>query len=114
MGAWLRDGVESPSPNSALTGKFPSLKSARERDPAVQFFMDLCTRKGRKRQEMSPSMARDITFKFNMALSFSGKSKASHTCHQIITNHFYRHSTRLMEPRAAVKGTRPGVVCQRL
>lgn len=114
MGAWLRDGVESPSPNLALTGKFPSLKSARERDPAAQFFMDLCIRKGRKRQEMSPSMARDITFKFNMALSFSGKSEASHTCHQIITNHFYRRSTGLMEPRAAVKGTRLAVVCQRL
>lgn len=114
MGAWLRAGVESPSPNSALTGKSPSLKSARERDPAAQFCMDLCTRKGRKRQEMRPSMARDITFKFNMALSFSGKSEASHTCHQMITNHFYRRSAGLMERKAAVKWTRSAVVCHRL
>lgn len=109
MGAWLRDGVESLSPNSALTGKFPSLKSARERDPAAQFFMDLCTRKGRKRQETRLSMARDITFNIYMVLSFNGKSEASHTCHQMSTSHFYRRSTGLMEP----KGTRPAVVCLR-
>lgn len=114
MGAWLRDGVESPSPNSALTGKFPSLKSAQERDTAAQFCMDPCTRKGRKRQEMRPSMARDITFKFNMILSFSGKSETSHTCHQMSINHFYRRPTGLMEPRASIKGTRPAMVCQRL
>ena len=98
MGAWLRHGVESPSPISALTGKFPSLKTARERDAAAQFCMDPCTRKGRNRQEMRLSMVRDITSKFNMALSFRGKSEASQTCHQMITNHFYRRSAGLMEP----------------